>query len=178
MKIKSTFIAAMILLIVSANCHASKKVVERHSFSFFENDDEVVLEIEVSEGQPQTNSNLGTKIIKVKKDSVLIAKMETIRLEDYDVGEGLQFIKQENNLLSIQQSFSANGCIVCSILRFEYSAGKMVLNNYEEHRFDRFAAEQERETKMIRMNGLIDMNEVNDELTYGLHSVLFSHEKH
>lgn len=178
MKIKSTFIAATILLIVSANCHASKKVVERHSFSFFENDDEVVLEIELSEGQPQTNSNLGTKIIKVKKDSVLIAKMETIRLEDYDVGEGLQFIKQENNLLSIQQSFSANGCIVCSILRFEYSAGKMVLNNYEERRFNRFADEQERETKMIRMSGLIDMNEIDDELIYGLHAALFSHEEH
>ena len=178
MKIKATFIAATILLVVSANCHASKKVIERHSFSFFENDDEVVLEIEVSEGQPQTNSNLGTKIIKVKKDSVLIAKMETIRLEDYDVGEGLQFIKQENNLLSIQQSFSANGCIVCSILRFEYSAGKMVLNNYEERRFNRFADEQERETKMIQMNGLIDMNEIDDEVIYSLHVALFSHEEH
>ena len=178
MKIKSTFIAAMILLIVSANCHASKKVIERHSFSFFENDDEVVLEIEISEGQPQTNSNLGTKIIKVKKDSVLIAKMESIRLEDYDVGEGLQFIKQENNLLSIQQSFSANGCIVCSILRFEYSAGKMVLNNYEERRFNRFADEQERETKMIQMKGLIDMNEIDDEVIYSLHAALFSHEEH
>ncbi|MDE5580629.1 MAG: hypothetical protein K2I95_04325 [Treponemataceae bacterium] len=178
MKIKSTFIAATILLIVSANCHASKKVVERHSFSFSENDDEVVLEIEVSEGQPRTDLNIGTKIIEVKKDSVLIAKMESIRLEDYDVGEGLQFIKQENNLLCIQQSFGDSRYIVVSVLRFEYSAGKMVLNNYEERRFNRFADEQERETKMISMNGLIDMNEIDDELIYGLHSVLFSHEKH
>ena len=178
MKIKSTLIAAMILLIVSANCHASKKVIERHSFSFFENDDEVVLEIEVSEGQPQTNSNLGTKIIEVKKDSVLIAKMETIRLADFNIGESFQFIKQENNLLCIQQSFSANGCIVCSILRFEYSAGKMVLNNYEERRFNRFADEQERETKMIQMKGLIDMNEIDDEVIYSLHAALFSHEEH
>ena len=178
MKIKSTFIAAMILLIVSANCHASKKVIEHHSFSFFENDDEVVLEIELSEGQPQTNSNLGTKIIKVKKDSVLIAKMETIRLEDYDVGEGLQFIKQENNLLCIQQSFGDSRCIVVSVLRFEYSAGKMVLNNYEERRFNRFADEQERETKMIQMKGLIDMNEIDDEVIYSLHAALFPHENH
>lgn len=178
MKIKSTFIAAMILLFVSANCHASKKVVERHSFSFSENDDEVVLEIEVSEGQPQTNSNLGTKIIEVKKDSVLIAKMETIRLEDYDVGEGLQFIKQENNLLFIQQSFGDSRYIVVSVLRFEYSAGKMVLNNYEERRFNRFADEQDDETKMIQMNDLIDMNEIDDEVIYSLHAALFSHEEH
>lgn len=178
MKIKSTFIAAMILLIVSANCHAFEKPIKNYSFSFADKNDEFVLEVTLTEGQPQTNSNLGTKIIKVKKDSVLIAKMETIRLEDYDVGEGLQFIKQENNLLCIQQSFGDSRCIVVSVLRFEYSAGKMVLNNYEERRFNRFADEQERETKMIQMKGLIDMNEIDDEVIYSLHAALFPHEEH
>ena len=166
----------MILLIVSANCHASKKVIERHSFSFPENDDEVVLEIEVSEGQHRTDINIGTKIIEVKKDSVLIAKMESIRLADFNIGESFQFIEQENNLLCIQQSFGDSRYIVVSVLRFEYSAGKLLLNNYEESRVDRFAEVQDFETKMIRMNGLIDMNEINDELIYGLHSVSFPGE--
>lgn len=173
----ATFFLAVFLLIVSANCHAFEKPVKSYSFSFAENGDEFVLEVTVSEGQPQTNSNLGTKIIKVKKDSVLIAKMETIRLDDYDVGEGLQFIKQENNLLSIQQSFSAGGYIVCSILRFEYSAGKMVLRECEERRFNRFADEQERETKMIQMKELIDMNAIDDEVIYSLHAALFPREE-
>lgn len=54
----------------------------------------------------------------------------------------------------------------------------MVLNNYEERRFNRFADEQERETKMIQMKGLIDMNEIDDEVIYSLHAALFSHEEH
>ncbi|MDE6720413.1 MAG: hypothetical protein K2J68_11230 [Treponemataceae bacterium] len=178
MKIKSTLIATTILLIVSANCHASKKVIERHSFSFSENDDEVVLEIEVSEGQHRTDINIGTKIIEVKKDSVLIARMESIRLADFNIGESFQFIKQENNLLCIQQSFGDSRYIVVSVLRFEYSAGKLLLNNYEESRVDRFAEVQDFETKMIQMNGLIDMNEIDDELIYSLHAALFPHENH
>ena len=114
----------------------------------------------------------------MKKDSVLIAKMESIRLADFNIGESLQFIEQENNLLCIQQSFGDGKYIVVSVLRFEYSAGKMVLNNYEESRVDRFAEVQDFETNMISMNGLIDMNEINDEVIYSLHAALFPHENH
>lgn len=177
---KTTFIAAMILLLVSANCNASKKVIKSYSFSFADDNDEVVLEIEVSEGQPRTDINIGTKIIEVKKDSVLIARMESIRLPDFNIGESLQIIEQENNLLCIRQSFADSRYIVVSILRFEYSAGKLLLDNYEESRVDRFDEVHEDETKMISMNGLIgmkiDMNEIDDELIYTLHSVLFSYD--
>lgn len=173
---KATFISAMILLIVSANCNASKKVIKSYSFSFADDNDEVVLEIEVSEGQPQTDINIGTKIIEVKKDSVLIARMESIRLPDFNVGESFQLIEQENNLLCIRQSFGDSRYIVVSILRFEYSAGKLLLDNYEESRVDRFAEVQDFETNVIQMRGLIDMNEIDDELIYTLHSVLFSYD--
>lgn len=173
---KTTFISAIILLIVSATCNASKKVIKNHSFSFADDNDEVVLEIEVSEGQPRTDINIGTKIIEVKKDSVLIARMESIRLADFNVGESFQLIEQENNLLCIRQSFGDSRYIVVSILRFEYSAGKLLLDNYEESRVDRFAEVQDFETNVIQMRGLIDMNEIDDELIYTLHSVLFSYD--
>lgn len=170
----ATLFLLSILSVVLASCYSSTdSIIDSYSFLFATDRGDFVLDIEVIEGQPQTNSNLGTKIIKVKQDSVVIAKMETMRLADYSVGEGLQYIEHEDNLLVIQQSFDIDRYIVCSILFFEYSEGKMLLNKYEEHRFNRFADEQNEEVKVISMQELVDMNEVDDEIVRRLHSLLF-----
>ena len=170
----ATLFLLSILSVVLASCYSSTdSIIDSYSFLFATDRGDFVLDIEVIEGQPQTNSNLGTKIIKVKQDSVVIAKMETMRLADYSVGEGLQYIEHEDNLLVIQQSFDIDRYIVCSILFFEYSEGKMLLNKYEEHRFNRFDDEQNEEVKVISMQELVDMNEVDDEIVRRLYSLLF-----
>ena len=99
--------------------------------------------------------------------------METISLEDYSVGEGLQYIKTENNLLEIQQSYELDGYIICSILYFKYSNERMFLEKYEERRFNRFSDKQKKESKILHLDQLIDMNDFNDDLIYKLHDILF-----
>ena len=174
MKIQSLLFTLFVILFSSFNCYAdSSPLEEQYNFSFYENSNLQLLNVCVYQGKLPTNKNLGTKIIKIKKDNKLISSMETISLEDYSVGEGLQYIKTEHNLLEIQQSYELDGYIICSILYFKYSNERMFLEKYEERRFNRFSDKQKKESKILHLDQLIDMNDFNDDLIYKLHYILF-----
>ena len=49
----------------------------------------------------------------------------------------------------------------------------MFLKKYEERRFNRFSDKQKKESKILHLDQLIDMNDFNDDLIYKLHYILF-----
>ena len=113
------------------------------------------------------------KIIKIYKKNIFglwteKGSLESIKLEEGDIGEGFQDCWIEGNKIYIQQSFGDGKFLIISKLVFEYN-DEIKLIKYIENHIDRFSEDKDFSDIQFPIPDNISFNEVNSEFVYKMH---------
>ena len=104
------------------------------------------------------------------KKNVIIAKMESVEIELYGIGEGLQSITPYKSGFSIQQSFAGGHFLYISHLYFDYEGkDRFRLVRYTEEHIDRYAEDKDFTEIDYKIDDNTYFEDINSDWVYNMH---------
>ena len=186
---KSLLLFVLFFSLVSLVAQGKKYTVDMYGFSSYSREYYVLekLDFQTSDGNefrvialqkngiPDYPPYSKIPVLLLKKDNgnkknVIIAKMESVEIEPYTIGEGLQSIKPYKSGFSIQQSFAGGHFLYISHLYFDYEGkDRFRLVRYTEEHIDRYAEDKDFTEIDYKIDDNTYFEDINSDWVYNMH---------